>query len=165
MEGDIGGNTEFLSDVKAAAIYFPWTDAFTFGEEQLKKYPNEPQRISQCDGPNAPLGCIIGFSGPGKVMGELKKHINDPNEYYRKLIDIAKDASPVYHVTEKSAPSVLVHGEFEYGVQIPLGQSMRMFEALTRKKVKSLVLLNNMGPYGQDPEVKQAVLDFITSRV
>ena len=46
-----------------------------------------------------------------------------------------------------------------------MGQSLRMFQAYTRKGVKSLLLCNNNGLFGEDPEVKQAVVDFLTSRV
>ena len=46
-----------------------------------------------------------------------------------------------------------------------MGQSVRMFEALTRKGVKSLLLCNNNGPYGADPEVQLAMVDFLIRRV
>jgi hypothetical protein len=36
---------------------------------------------------------------------------------------------------------------------------------MTRKGVKSLLLCNNNGIYGTDPEVKQAVVEFIASRI
>ena len=58
-----------------------------------------------------------------------------------------------------------VHGIFDYGVQVPMGQSVRMFKAYTEKGVKSLLLCNNNGPFGEDPEVKMAVVKFLTSRV
>ena len=77
----------------------------------------------------------------------------------------AWEASPISHVTEHSAPLCLVHGIFDYGVQVPMGQSVRMFKAYTEKGVKSLLLCNNNGPFGEDPEVKMAVVEFLTSRV
>ena len=46
-----------------------------------------------------------------------------------------------------------------------MGQSVRFFEALTRRGVKSLLLCNNNGIYGADPEVRQAVVEFIASRI
>ncbi len=45
-----------------------------------------------------------------------------------------------------------------------MGQSVRMFEALTRKGVKSLLLCNNNGLFGEDPEVKRAVVEFMVNR-
>ena len=164
-EGDIAGNNEYTSKIKAAAIYFPWTDIFTFGEQQSEKYPGQPDKVMLSDGPYAPLGCIVDYCGPGKGMGELKKHRTDSDPYYKKLIETAVDASPVSHVSENSAPSVFVHGIYECGIQIPMQQSVAMFEKLTQKGVKSLLLCNNNGIYGDDPEVMLAVVEFLTKRV
>ena len=43
-----------------------------------------------------------------------------------------------------------------------MGQSVRMFKAYTEKGVKSLLLCNNNGPFGEDPEVKMAVGEFLS---
>ena len=96
-----------------------------------------------------------------EVKKQLDAIISQATEFVRK----AKDASPVYHVTERSAPTALVHGIFDCGIQVPMGQSLRMFTAYTRKGVKALLLCNNNGFYGEDPEVKQAVVDFLAARV
>ena len=73
--------------------------------------------------------------------------------------------SPVTQVTCQSAPSVIVDGIFECGIQIPMQQSVRFFRALTGKHVKALLLCNNEGLYGDDPEVQAAVVDFLKRRV
>ena len=73
--------------------------------------------------------------------------------------------APSPHVTEKSAPLCLVHGIYECGIQVPMGQSVRMFQAYSQKGVKSLLLCNNNGLFGEDPEVKNAVVEFLTTRV
>lgn len=164
-EGKIGGNTEYSSSISAAAIYFPWTDIFGFGDDIRSQYPDEPNRILKADGPYAPLGAIVGFGGPGKGIGELKKHLDDHDEQYDKFLDLAKAASPISHVNQNSAPSVFVHGIFECGIEIPMGQSVRMFRELTQYGVKSLLLCNNNCIYGSDPEVNQAVLDFMVNRI
>ena len=135
------------------------------GDDNAAVWPLQPERVGMCDGPYAPLASMLGYVGPGKGMGELKMHLHDPDPKYRALLEMARDASPVYHVTAKSAPTVLVHGIFECGIQVPMGQSVRFFEALTRKGVKSLLLCNNNGIYGADPEVRRAVVDFIASRI
>ena len=164
-EGDIGGNTEFDSSVKVACASFPFTDFFHMGEDNAWVWPLQPDRVARCDGPYAPLASLLDFVGPGKGMGALKQHLHDPDPYYQALLEKARDASPICHVTEKSAPTVLVHGIFECGIQVPMGQSVRFFEALTRKGVKSLLLCNNNGIFGADPEVKQAVIEFIALRI
>ena len=164
-EGDVGGYPEQDCSVKAACASFPFTDFFTMGDDNAAVWPLQPERVGRSDGPYAPLASMLGYVGPGKGMGELKMHLHDPDPGYQALLEKARDASPVYHVTERSAPTVLVHGIFECGIQVPMGQSVRFFEALTRKGVKSLLLCNNNGIYGADPEVRRAVVEFIANRI
>lgn len=162
-EGDIGGNTEYDSKIRAAAIYFPWTDALGFGEDIFHQYPGQLNKVMNSDGPYAPPGYMFGFSGDGKGLGALKAHMHEAE--YQEILDRAIDVSPVSHVTKDSAPSVIIHGIYECGIQIPMNQSVRFFEKLTQKGVKSLLLCNNNGFFGEDEEVKKAVVDFMKKRV
>jgi len=164
-EGDIGGNLEYNCSVKASVSPFPPTDFFTFGEDCAWQWPHQPDMVANGDGPYAPLASELGWVGPGKGMGDIKHHLFDNDPKYQELIAMAKDASSIYHVTENSAPICFVHGISDPGPQVPMGQSIRMFEALTRKGVKSLLLCNNKGPYGADPEVQLAMVDFLVRRV
>lgn len=165
VEGNIGGNTSYDSSVKAAVASFAFTDFFHFGDDSAAVWPSQPEKVAQSDGPFAPLGSMIGYVGPDKGMGDVKAHLFDQDPKYRDLIEKAIDASPISHVTSSSAPLCLVHGIFDYGVQVPMGQSIRMFEAYTRKGAKALLLCNNNGPFGEDPEIKQAMIDFIANRI
>lgn len=162
-EGDIGGNTSYNSRIKAAAIYFPWTDALGFGEDIFHQYPGQIERVMNSDGPFAPPGYMFDYSGEGKGLASLKAHMNEPE--YQDILQRAIDISPVSHVTENSAPSVIVHGIYECGIQIPMNQSVRFFEKLTQKGVKALLLCNNEGFFGEDPEIQKAVADFMKNRV
>lgn len=164
-EGAIGGCLEQDCSVKAAAAYFSFTDFFHFGDDSAWVWPSQPNKVNQCDGPFAPLGSMLGHVGMGRGMADVKAHLWDQDPQYQELIRAAWEASPISHVTEHSAPLCLVHGIFDYGVQVPMGQSVRMFKAYTEKGVKSLLLCNNNGPFGEDPEVKMAVVKFLTSRV
>ena len=163
--GDIGGNTEQDTRVKAAVALFPPTDLLGFGEDCAKQWPHQPDKVANGDGPFAPVASMIGYAGPGKGMGELKSHQYRDEEPYRSFLALAREASSVSHVTPDSAPLCLIHGMFDCGVQVPMGQSLRMFEALTRAGVKSLCLLNNNCVYGEDPEVQEAAFEFLVSRV
>ena len=164
-EGDIGGITDQDCAVRAAVALFAPTDLFTFGEDCAAVWPHQPDKVANGDGPYAPIASMLGWTGPGRGMGDIKHHLFDADPTYQALIALAKEASPVYHVTERSAPTCLVHGIAECGIQVPMGQSLRMFEALTRKGVKSLLLCNNNGLFGADPEVAAAMLDFLCRRV
>ena len=165
VEGDIGGNTGFDSSVKAGVSAFGVSDFFHFGDDSAVVWPARPDKVANSDGPFAPLGSMLGYVGYGKGMGDIKAHLFDPDPKYRALIAGAVEASPVSHVTEKSAPLCLVHGMYECGIQVPMGQSVRLFDAYTRKGVKALLLCNNNGLYGEDPEIKRAIVEFLANRV
>ena len=166
FEGTVGGNTEFDSSLRAAAAYFAPTDFFHFAEDTADMWPGEPLRVAAADAGVSPNASFIGHLGQGKGMGDVKRHLHDETEPYPSLRREAELASPVCHVTKDSAPLCLVHGMFfDCGIQVPLGQSLRMFEAYSRKGAKALLLCNNNCMYGEDPEVKRAVVEFLTSRV
>lgn len=164
-EGNIGGNTEYDSSVKVAASYFGFHDFMHFGDDSAEIWPAQPDKVNQSDGPFAPLASLMGFVGPGKGFGVIKNHMFDSDPMYRELVSRAIEASPITHVSEKSAPLCLVHGIFDCGIQVPMGQSVRMFQAYSQKGVKSLLLCNNNGLFGEDPEVKRAVVDFMMDRL
>ena len=165
VEGRIGGNEGYDCSIKAAAAYYSFTDFLHFGDDSAAVWPAQPDKVNQSDGPFAPLASLLGYVGPGKGFGVVKAHQYDPDPNYRRLLEMAAEASPISHVTEHSAPLALVHGIFDCGIQVPMGQSVRMFEALTRKGVKSLLLCNNNGLFGEDPEVKRAVVEFMVNRI
>ncbi len=164
-EGDIGGNTAFDSSIRVAAAYFSFNDLFHFGDDSAEIWPGQPDRVANSDGPFAPVGSLLGYVGPKKGFGELKHHLNDPDPEMQRLLAMAKEASPITHVNRNSAPLALVHGIYDCGVQVPMGQSIRMFRAYSDAGVKSLLFLNNNGPFGEDPEVKKAVVEFIMNRL
>ena len=165
LEGNIGGNTEFDSSVKVGAAYYAFTDYEHFGDDSARDWPAQPNKVDQSDGPFAPLGSLLGYVGKGKGFGVLKARRYSGDPEVTKLLHTAAYASPISHVSEKSAPLALVHGIWECGIQVPMGQSVRMFEEYARHNKKCILLCNTMGLYGEDPEVKQAVVDFITSRI
>jgi hypothetical protein len=94
-EGSIGGNMEQDSSVKVGAAFFPFTDFFGFGDDCASVWPLQPDKVARCDGPDAPLGNMIGYFGPGKGMGELKTHQFDSDPYYKEYLQRAVEASPI----------------------------------------------------------------------
>ena len=96
---------------------------------------------------------MIGHSGEGKGLGDVKLHWNDSS--YRELVKRTNDASPISKVTRNSAPTCFVHGIYECGIQVPMGQSVRMFKAMSEQGVKSFLLCNNNSMYGEDDEIKK----------
>ena len=165
FEGSIGGNTEFDSSVRASVTGFGPMDLMTFGDDCEAIWPDDPKKKANGDGPFAPPASMIGYTGPGKGIADLKMHLADPDPERARWIKTAEEASPISHVTEHSAPICLIHGIFDCPIQVPIGQSIRMFEKYTKKGVKALLLCNNNGLFGNDPEVRGAAADFLAERV
>ena len=165
FEGSIGGNTEYDSSIKASVTGFGPMDLMTFGDDCEAIWPDDPKKKANGDGPFAPPASMIGYTGPGKGIADLKMHLADPDPERARWIKTAEEASPISHVTEHSAPICLIHGIFDCPIQVPIGQSIRMFEKYTKKGVKALLLCNNNGLFGNDPEVRGAAADFLAERV
>lgn len=165
MEGNIGGNTGEDSSVCASLTGFGPMDLLTFGDDCEIVWPGRDDKRANGDGPFAPPASMIDYVGIGKGVSDLKRHLNDPDPEYRRLLAELKNASPISHVTENSAPICLYHGMFECGIQVPMGQSIRMFDAYYRKGAKALLLCNTNGLYGEDPEIRDAMIRFLKDRV
>lgn len=168
LEGDIGGNTEFTSSAKAAVIYYPWTNFFTFANQCADLYPGKPERAGNADAPFSPMGAMVGYNAAGEGAGALKKHINDehPDPFFEQLLQLAHDASPVEHVHWGSMPCAIIHGmEEKCLIQIPLGQSIEYFRRLTECGVHAQLYANNTHFFGDEPEIIRAAVEFLTSRV
>jgi len=167
FEYDIAGNLEFDSGAKAAAIYYPWTDFFTFGDGCFDLYPGRPERVNNCDAAFSPLGAMVGFNAAGEGAAVLKRHTKDldPDPTYKALLELAHDCSPVEHIHRGSMESVIVHGIGECPIQIPINQSIQFFEKLTEAGVRAQLYCNGLRFFGNEPEIKKAVVEFLTSRV
>ena len=163
--GIIGGNTSYNAGIKAAVALFAPCDLLHFGDDCAAVWPSQPEKTANGDGPFAPIASMIGYTGHGRGVADIKAHLNDADPFYRSLLAELRTASPISHIHEASAPLCLVHGIFDCAIQVPFGQSVRMFEAYTVKGVKSLLLCNNNGFYGRDPEVQDAMVRFLCDRV
>ena len=165
FEGDIGGNTDMDSSVKVACAGFGPMDLFGFGDDSAEIWPARPEKVAASDGPFAPVASMLGYIGPGKGMADIKANMFNADPKYAALRKKAEAASPITYVNPDSAPLCLIHGIFDCGIQVPFGQSVRMFKAYSRVGVKSLLLCNTDCEYGEDPEVKKAAVEFVLNRL
>lgn len=162
-EGRIGGCREENCKIRAAAVYFGFTDHMHFADDSVEIWPDRTDNVLQSDGPYAPLGCMIGHVGEGKGLGDVKRHWEDPD--YRQLAERTLKFSPIHNISSESAPMCFVHGIYDCGIKVPMGQSVRMFRALSEKGVKAFLLCNNKEMFGEDEEIKNAVISFLCKRV
>jgi acetyl esterase/lipase len=104
-EGDVGGNLEYSSRVQAVCDYFGPADMVGFfGDKSPSDYPLADQAIRQ----------LLGGSLEEKQ-------------------ELAKLASPVYHVSSDDCPFLILHGDRDNIV--PIEQSQKLSKKLESAKV------------------------------
>lgn len=120
------------SRVQAVACFFPPTDFLNYGKEGEIALGN---------------GTLKNFRAPFEFM-EL-----DPKTRAFNLItdeakrkEIGKQISPVYHVTEKTAPTLLIHGDADK--LVPIQQSELMIEKLKAAEVPCELVVKKGGDHG-----------------
>ncbi|MCA9270485.1 MAG: serine hydrolase [Planctomycetales bacterium] len=104
LEGSVGGNLDQSSRVSAVADYFGPT-------EFLLRTKNQPQKTVA---KGSPVNLLLG--GPAD-----------------ERVELARQASPVFHVTSDDPPLLIFHGAKDNTVYI--GQSHRMVDAYTKAKL------------------------------
>ncbi len=97
---------------------------------------------------------------------DLRGWATDPPEAIKKLpqlkppltFDAAKepDVSPLLHVSEKTAPTLLIHGDKD--ALVPIGHSQKMIAALEKAKVTSQLLTIEGAGHGFSPTQNQTTV-------
>jgi len=105
LEGGVGGNLEFSSRVEAVCAFYPPTD--------LNKLVTNPVWRRS---PISDVGRLLG--------GPLEENL-----------DKAATANPINHITAKTAPIFLLHGDQD--TLVPISQSKILYEALQKAGVES----------------------------
>jgi len=120
------------SRVAAVACFFPPTDFLNYGK------PNE-EAIGN--------GVLKGFKAPFDFV----QFDNVARAYYvipdqGKRREIARQISPVYHVTEKAPPTLIVHGDAD--TLVPIQQAELMIEKLKAAKVPCELVVKPKAGHG-----------------
>lgn len=159
LEGNVGGNTEYSSDIKYAVDLYAPSDIFTIAHQGFGK-------ISR-DTTDMPEARLIGFHNEGEGTYTLKdiKDRNDINWPNYKKVLLAKLASPLYLATSNTVPMFIAHGDFD--TKVPFAQSYIFYEALKSLGVDAKLCVG----YGQNhsdnlsPEVAQKEIEWILEQV
>lgn len=147
-EGDIGGNTEYSSNVLAVVDFQGPTDILNLGIDGNSRYISRKEAAEKHDGPNAPEAKLLGFNKPEEGISVLrglksKKKTKDPA--YEK-VKLAEMASPLYQVKSSNAPILIIHGV--KNTTIPIRQSLKLTDSLLRYGVENIYISNSEGEYG-----------------
>ena len=172
LEGNVGGNLKYSSRIKAAVIGYGWTDLLTMGDDLVQEYADMPEAVrtikwENTNGPMAPAGAVIGFTGKGKglqVLVDYQKSRASGGEYDPLLetaLEKAKAASPLYHISPETPPMALFSGLNDAGIDIANAQSLRTLRKMGACGVDGFLFANTNGRYGKRKEIIEAVLTFL----
>jgi acetyl esterase/lipase len=138
LEGDVGGNSDQSSRVQAVVDYYGPSDF-------LLRSQNQPSKTEK---PDSPVRQLLGVAAS-------------------KDKELAKLASPAFHVTQGDPPLLIVHGERDKTVF--LDQSKRMVEEYGKAGLDvTLVVVPGAGHGGAahfTPAYRKKVADFLRSHL
>jgi len=120
------------SRVAAVACFYPPTDFLNYGKE----------------GENAlGVGTLANFKAPFDFHDfDLKSRTFNRITDEERRIEIGKAISPVNHVTEKSPPTLIMHGDADK--LVPIQQAERMIERLKANKVPCELVVKKDAGHG-----------------
>jgi acetyl esterase/lipase len=140
LAGDLGDSKakdpidRVSSRVQAVACFFPPTDFLNYGKP----------------GENAlGRGVLKDFPAPFAFTELVKKGyagLYVPITDEAKILEIGKQISPINHVTEDDAPSLIIHGDKDY--LVPIQQAEIIIEKLKSVKVPAELVVKSGAAHG-----------------
>jgi acetyl esterase/lipase len=131
LEGAVGGNLGWSSALQCWADYFGPSDVLFMNEDVT----NPPGSNLDHDAPASPESKLVGWSGAGQGIVDIKAHLNDPTAPYPALVQLAQDASPISWVDAADPAGFLAHGAND--TTVPTKQSIKLHEALQASGVEA----------------------------
>lgn len=173
LEGTVGGNLDYSSEVQAAVCGFAWSDLLHIGSDISKEAASTDEktrrRVEMTEGEFAPSSEVIGFAGKGRglqVLREYAEHTTDKTEaFLEEKLQQAFEASPINHVSPAAPPIALFGGYGEDSVNIAFRQCLRTFNALENVGVPAFLFGNTNGKYGETQTVMSGIHSFFENRL
>lgn len=160
IEGTIGGNLAYSSAVQAAVDYFGPTDLLYMNDDVT----NPPGSTIDHDSPASPESKLIGWTGPGQGIGNIKQNVNNPAAPYPQLVQLTQWASPITWVDPGDPPFFIAHGTSD--VVVPVAQSAKLDAALTAAGVEhSYTPVTGAGHGGLGATVDNAAQAFLVAQL
>lgn len=126
LEGSLGEYLGVSSDVQLAVDYFGPTDLLYMNPD----ITDPPGSIVDHDAIDSGESLLLGSDVTGISVGEIRDHINDPNEPWVSLNNLASSAAPAQLAAHapSNVPFFISHGDQD--PIVPLNQSNRLLDAL-----------------------------------
>lgn len=155
LEGTVGGNTEYSSDVKAACLFYAPADLEESLRTAVKQLDGSERDLAGTeienvgnDKANIIPALIVGYTGAGRTMRKLahvleKGDPTDPDWHYIELLRLC---SPIRYVDSENPPVCLFHGGRD--PVVPMEQSESLYRALVDAGADATYLSYSCGGHG-----------------
>jgi len=170
MEGEVGGNREYSSAVKAATIFYAPSDLLAL----LRKDANEA--ITNLSGTEVDqngtsmdhvITQILGYTESGKSLLDLNQVLEsgDTSHPDWKYVELAKKCSPITYVSADCPPMMILHGGKD--PLVPIDQSESLYKALVSANADVMYLSVSQANHGptMGNEGDQMAYQFLINRL
>lgn len=174
LEGDVGGNLEFASTVKAACLFYCPADLIEVlkvsaaAVEGVAKdlTGTEIENMSNDKAGHVPA-LIVGYTGPGRTITKLAEVLDrgdttDPDWHF---IELTKQCSPIEYVSEINPPIALFHGGHD--AIVPMEQGEMLYHALLKANADATYISYSYGGHGPSlgEQIDQFAYRFLMDRL
>lgn len=170
MEGNVGGNQEYTSAVRAATIFYAPADLVAL----LRNDANEAiKNLSGTEVDNAGKSMdnviteILGYTEPGKSLIDLNQLLEsgDTCDPDWKYIELAEKCSPIKYVSANCPPMMILHGGKD--PLVPIDQSENLYKALVSSNADAMYFSSSQANHGptMGAEADQMAYQFLKNRL
>jgi acetyl esterase/lipase len=170
MEGDVGGNQEYTSTVKAATIFYAPSDLVALFRNNANKVI---KNLSETEVDNAGKSMdnvitqILGYTELGKSLVDLYQLLEsgDTEDLDWKYIELAKRCSPISYVSANCPPMMILHGGKD--PLVPIDQSESLYKALVSSNADAMYFSSSQANHGptMGDEADQVAYQFLKNRL
>lgn len=171
MEGNVGGNLEYSSAVKTAALFYAPSDLLSFILDSAAKV--EEKNLTGTEVENVakpmdnPITCILGYPEPEKMLSKLNQLMasGDTEDPDWKYIELAKKCSPITYASEDCPPMIILHGGQD--PIVPIEQSENLYKAMVSADADVTYLSYSQAGHGPSMgiEADQMAYQFLKNRL
>lgn len=172
IEGDVGGNLDQTSAVKAACLFYCPADleqALLTNADQSQAKDLTGTEIENVGNDKADIipALIVGYTGPGRTIQKLAQvaRKGDRSDPDWPFIELTRLCSPVAYASADCPPIAIFHGGRDPIVDIQ--QSEILYRALVAAGADATYLSYSYGGHGPSlgPELDQFAYRFLTERL
>ena len=174
LEGDVGGNLEYSSSVKAACLFYcpaDLVDSIRSSAASVQGIAKdltgtEIENMSNDKAAYVPA-LVVGYTGPSRTITKLAEVLEhgDTKDPDWRFIELTKQCSPIQYASQKNPPIALFHGGHD--VIVPLEQSEKLYHALIQADADATFISYSYAGHGPSlgEQVDQFAYRFLMERL